>query len=88
MFKEIPPNTKIRLLLSGVTIPGSAFTVDLKIVQKKNRININLNTATASSPGMAAAPASTSCIDGPSYSEDRVGFLFDMIIQPCITSNV
>jgi hypothetical protein len=46
LFKEIPPNTKIRLLLSGVTTPTLAsYGVTLKIISKVNRISTILNTA-------------------------------------------
>lgn len=37
---------------------------------------------------MASAVATTTCANVPQYSETRVGFVFDMTVQPCFTANV
>jgi len=89
LFKEIPPNTKVRLLLSGVKNPAvGSYSIFLKIIQKLNRISTILNTATATSPALVVAIPPATCAIVPSYSESRVGFLFDMTITPCLASNV
>ena len=83
-FKGIAPNSRIRILISGITNPSTpTFTVTLKIWEKNNRIATLLNTGTATG---SLNPTGTTqpCLNSPTYTDQRVGYKFMMRVQPCL----
>ncbi|CAD8094793.1 unnamed protein product [Paramecium primaurelia] len=88
-FRYISTNTNVRIMISGVTNPTAAsYDIDIKVFQKKNRIFTLLNQQLTVTSTLNAAPATITCTTAPSYSENRVGYLFDISISPCLTTAI
>lgn len=73
-------------MLSGLTNPIVNSNIQIKLFKKQNRIYTLLNQQTATS-AVANQPGTTfvgTCSSTPAYSENRVGFLFDLSLSVCI----
>lgn len=76
-------------MLSGLTNPMADYALTIKLFKKQNRIYTLLNTKSlVTSVLTAVTPVTTTCTSVPLYSESRVGFIFDLTVQPCFTTNV
>lgn len=69
-FKEIAPNTNVRILLSGVMNPNvGTYQIRLKLLVKRNRIFKLVNSGIATSNTLVNPVSSTVCNEIASYSE-------------------
>lgn len=88
-FRPISANSQVRLLISGLDNPVAAsYNILLKVFVVQNRVYTLLNTKNALGVLIATGATPFTCSNVPQYSESRVGFLFDLLVTPCLQANV